>query len=347
MLTASPETFKSASSSGGNAVKIMTMHSSKGLQFPICIIAGNTSAFNNADSVSRVLFNDSEGITFKFFDEEKKETVRSVGHMLTSKKAAVNTVEEKMRLLYVAMTRAEDILVMVSSSKNLEHTVNRIGKNIILGIKGSWLKETNNINDWLVSAALMHKDAKILRSICDTEITPIEHSSALEIIKYTDEELNVNADVSAETINAEVNEDIAEAVSRNISYVYPYEALKNVQAKASASVVANKEETVKFGFTERPSFMLNSGLTAAEKGTAVHKVMQFINISEKPCVSAEIERLYEYGFISEIEAEAIDAKLIENFFESNLYQRIRASKGYKREMRFMTEMPASRLAKGE
>ncbi len=343
MLTASPETFKSASSSGGNAVKIMTMHSSKGLQFPICIIAGNTSAFNNADSISRVLFNDKEGITFKYFDEGKKETVRSIGHMLTAKKAAINTVEEKMRLLYVAMTRAEDILVMVSSSKNLEHTVNRIAKNIILGIKGSWLKETNNINDWLISAALMHKDGNYLRSISDTEISQVTHDSALEIIRYTDEELNLNAKLLSDAVEININEDIAEAISNNISYVYPFEALKNVQAKASASVVANKDEAVKFGFTERPSFMLQNGLTAAEKGTAVHKVMQFITLKQKPPVKDEIDRLLEYGFISGSEANAIDIKLIDRFFESNLFNRIKNSKGYKREMRFMTEMAASRL----
>lgn len=343
MLTASPETFKSASSVGGNSVKIMTMHSSKGLQFPICIIAGNSSAFNNADSVSRVLFNDTEGITFKFYDEGKKETVRSVGHILTAKKAAVNTVEEKMRLLYVAMTRAEDILVMVSSSKNLENTVNRIGKNIILGIKGSWLKETNNINDWLVSAALVHKNGQKLRSLCDTEIATVEHESLLEIIKYTDEELNFNIKLQSEETDIKADEDIAEAVLSNISFVYPYESLKGVQAKASASVVANKEESVKFGFTERPAFMLNSGLTAAERGTAVHKVMQFIDIKQKPSVKDEVERLVEYGFISEAEAEAIDVSIIERFFESNLFTRIMNSKGYKREMRFMTEMPAIRL----
>lgn len=343
MQNASPETFKSVGNSGGNSVKIMTMHASKGLQFPICIIAGNTSAFNSTDSTSRVLFNDNEGVTFKYFNESLKETVRSVGHMLSAKKATVNTVEEKMRLLYVAMTRAEDILVMVSSSKRLETTINRISKNIMLGIKGSWLKSTNNINDWLISAALMHKDGETLRKISDTEINIIEHNSNLEIIKYSDAELEFTAESDITTAENKADEEIASAIFRNINFVYPFESLKGVQAKASASVVANKEESLKFGFTERPSFMLNSGLTAAEKGTAVHKVMQFINMDAKPLVKDEIDRLCEYGFISESEAEAIDTKLIERFFDSDLFNRILNSKGYKREMRFMTEMPAIRL----
>ncbi len=343
MLTAAPETFKSSADAIGNSVKIMTMHASKGLQFPICIIAGNASAFNSIDSTSRVLFNDKEGITFKYFNECKKETVRSVGHILSAKKAAVNTVEEKMRLLYVAMTRAEDILVMVSSSKNLETTVNRISKNIMLGIKGSWLKSTNNINDWLISAALMHKDGKALREISDTEITAVDHQSNLEIIKYTDTELKFTTEQDISISEFEADEEIAEAISRNIDFVYPFELLKGVQAKASASVVAKRQESLKFGFTERPVFMLSTGLTAAQKGTATHKVMQFINMSAKPCVKSEIERLCEFGFISDSEADAIDVGVIEKFFESNLFSRILNSKGYKREMRFMTEMKASRL----
>lgn len=343
MQTASPENFKSSTGATGNSVKIMTMHASKGLQFPICIIAGNSSAFNSTDSTSRVLFNDIEGITFKYFNESLKETVRSVGHMLSAKKASINTVEEKMRLLYVAMTRAEDILVMVSSSKNLETTVNRISKNIMLGIKGSWLKSTNNINDWLISAALMHKGGKALRKMSETGINVLDHESNLEIIKYTDNELEFKAEQEIAFTENVADEEIVKAISRNIDFVYPFESLKGVQAKASASVVANRQENLKFGFTERPSFMLNNGLTAAEKGTAVHKVMQFINMDAKPSVKDEIDRLCEYGFISESEAEAIDVSLIERFFDSALFNRILNSKGYKREMRFMTEMPAMRL----
>lgn len=343
MLTAAPETFKTSIGAAGNSVKIMTMHASKGLQFPICIIAGNTSIFNSTDSTSRVLFNDTEGITFKYFNESLKETVRSVGHMLSAKKASINTVEEKMRLLYVAMTRAEDILVMVSSSKNLESTVNRISKNIILGIKGSWLKSTNSINDWLISAALTHKDGKALREMSDTEINVLDHESHLEIIRYTDDELEIKAVQGINAAEFEADEEIAKAISRNIGFVYPFESLKGVQAKASASVVANKEESLKFGFTERPIFMLNAGLTAAQKGTAVHKVMQFINMQGKPCVKSEIERLCEFGFISESEADAIDIRLIEKFFKTSLFLRILNSKGYRREMRFMTEMSAIRL----
>ena len=89
--------------------------------------------------------------------------------------------------------------------------------------------------------------------------------------------------------------------------------------------------------------MADGKLSGAAKGTAMHHIMQFINFEPDVDVTAEIERLVEWRFITEQEAESCNKSDIEAFFKSDIYRRILASKSYQREMRFITEIPANRI----
>lgn len=97
-----------------------------------------------------------------------------------------------------------------------------------------------------------------------------------------------------------------------------------------------------FAFRARPRFMSKSGLTPAERGTALHKFMQFANYSVAATdVEAEISRLYEWEFITEAEAESIDRKALKMFFESDVYRRITSADKVLREYKFMIRQAIS------
>ncbi len=341
VLTASKRSAKSLSD--GNCVKIMSMHASKGLQFPICIIANLSSKINNEDSINRILYSAKYGIGIKYFDESAETDIETVSHRLIARQSAIKNVDERLRLLYVAMTRAEERLVLVSSMKDTSKTLSRISSKLSKDapyVTGEWLESTTSMNDWVLAIGLLHPSGEMLRRISDSSVKPLCDGSNLKISFVKPEEI-----ISAETVNEskKAKIDLSAPIQNNINYCYPYDALKEIQAKASVSQIANKAESERFAFTAKPSFMQKDGLTATGRGTAMHKVMQYIDMSRKPDVNAEIERLKEWQFITEQEATAIDVYAINKFFESDIFKSILISSDVRREMRFLTEVPALRL----
>ncbi len=346
-----PETsFKSSVSGGDNAVKIMSMHNSKGLQFPVCIVANLSSQINNADSISRVLFSEKGGIAFKYYDEQCGCDIKMLGHAVMADAAHVKTVEEKLRLLYVAMTRAIDRLCLVCSVKNLENKLQKLALSLsdtTPAISREILENSRNMGDWILSASLLHPQGEKLIAYSDVQVNA----------KLDTEAINVGFDFkisifNSDTTNAINQQEIvdkqslcnlkfAEKIKANADYVYQYEPLRYLQAKASVSQLVHSAENNQFAFSEKPAFMLGDKLSGAARGTAMHHIMQFINFDESVDVNAEIERLLEWKFITEQEAASADVAAIERFFNSDLYKRIISADDIRREMRFLTEIPAN------
>lgn len=346
-LKALPEkAIKSSAKEGSECVRIMTMHASKGLQFPVCIISNVAGEINRLDVAAKLLFSGDLGIGFKYYDFDKDNDSEDLGHTLISFAENEKTAEEKMRLLYVAMTRAVDRLIIVSSPTNHLSTLNTVASNISYAdssIDAEWLKSSRHIGDWILATTLIHPEAEIIRKLCELPVKASagEGSVAFKIMNIYNTEFENKRD--EKTTNTRPNEKIAEKIKENITYGYPLEKLGSVKSKISVSALANKAENDKFAFTQKPSFMLDKGLSAAGKGTATHSVMQFIKMDEKPDVDAEIERLTEWQYITEEAANAVDRKAIKEFFESDIYDRIQKSGDIRREMRFLSELPASRI----
>lgn len=338
--------FKIASLGGENSVKIMSMHNSKGLQFPVCIVANLASQINNADSISRVLFSEKNGIAFNYYDEHQGHEVRMLGHIVQANAARVKTVEEKLRLLYVAMTRAIDRLCLVCSAKNLDKKLNSLSASLLDEppyISREFLEKCRNMGDWILSCTLLHPNGEKLCRYADVKQKPISSNSDLNITvfnSFNEQEKYVQCE---EKDASECNSDFVQKIKANAGYVYPYEPLRYLQAKASVSDLVHKADNDRFAFTQKPAFMMGEKLSGAAKGTAMHHIMQYINFSDSVNVTAEIERLLEWKFITESEAASADITAIENFFNSELYHRIMSSDDIRREMRFLSEIAANRI----
>ena len=338
--------FKSTFSGSENSVKIMSMHNSKGLQFPVCIVGNLSSQINNADSISRVLFSEKGGIAFKYYDEQSGFDVEMLGHAVMADVAQVKTVEEKLRLLYVAMTRAIDRLCLVCSAKNLEDKLTKLAHTLLDDapyISREFLEKGRNMGDWILSAALLHPQGESLCKYADIKAPHIKSDCELKINivnSHTQENMEIT---EAPTPKDECNLDFAEKIKSNANFKYPYEPLRYLQAKASVSALVHGAESDRFAFTQKPAFMLGDKLSGAARGTAMHHIMQFISLDEDVDVNAEVERLLEWKFITEQEAASADLHAIDVFFKSDIYRRIIASKGVHREMRFLSEIPAKRI----
>ncbi len=324
------------------SVKIMSMHKSKGLQFPICILSGLSSLINRDDSIAKIVYSEEMGLGYKYYDEEEKITVENLGRKLNSRKTAIENMEEKLRLLYVAMTRAEEKLVLVTSVKNSFKTLNTISENIENGmIDGRYIMSTNSVGNLILASSLLHPDGDCLRNLGEINIGSLPTDSKLKvtIVDYCVEKPQPNENEQTFTENAE----LVEKIKNNMSYEYPFEEITKIPAKTTVTEISHKQTSEEYLFNAMPSFMNESGISHAEKGTATHKVLQFIEFKNNIDVDKEIERLWDYQFIPESWADAVDRNAIKEFFRSDLFGRIINSKMYKREMRFLTELPIEKL----
>ena len=337
--------FKNESSSGENAVKIMTMHHSKGLQFPVCIVANLSSKINQSDSISREIFSEKCGISFKYYDEQAAQDVQMLGHKLMSRTARVKTVEEKLRLLYVAATRAIDRVCFVCSSNDLDAKLTSLSNSLsekAPHVTRDFLEKGLNMSDWILSCALMHPNGDVLRNYCDVSAPTVASEAAIKItISQSDDEIALDEQTTTEEVT--ISEDFANKIKQNAEYRYPYEPLRHLQAKASVSRLVHSAEDDRYAFVDQPAFMLGDKLTGAARGTAMHHIMQFIKLEQNVDVDAEIERLLEWKFVTDREVASADIDAIKKFFASELYNRIISSNEVRREMRFLSEIPATRI----
>ncbi len=329
-------------SSSGDSVKIMSTHYSKGLQFPICILANLSSKFNTQDIRSSLLFDAEDGISFKYFDADEGRST-SLMRELLAVKAKKNMLSEELRLFYVAATRAECSLVLMVSSKNLTKTIiNAANKAKIWGgvFCSSVFGSAQNNSDLILSALFAHKDGTLLREICG-------------------EEFPLNADCGRVSVNLcsvnnapvfEQNEEILPSIettndlNKRFCFEYPFSDILSLESKASVSQIAKAEHGEEYDFSAVPAFMQEQGLTGAQKGTATHKVMQFLNFANaEQDLYAELTRLYEWEFISEAEYNAVNKEAIAAFVKSELFKRIKNSSQVKREFKFITKVGAGYL----
>ena len=357
-MNALPESsFKGVNTSGENAVKIMSMHGSKGLQFPVCIVANLGGEFNKDDYSSSILFKENKGIAFRYYNEATKEETESIGRIILSDSARAKNIEERLRLLYVAMTRAIDKLCVVCSDNNLNKKLQNLAEQIdddaaAPNINAAFLRNSTNMAAWILSCALIHPDGKDLRDRVSAKLEPVADVSRLNIIlsnsktfsKTVDDSDSHKLNSGSDDKNLKDKNEIINQIKENTEWTYPYEELRRLQAKASVSRLVHSAEDDRYAFESKPAFMLGEKLAGAARGSAMHHVMQYINFAEHVDVAAEIERLVESKYITKQEANSVDTAAISAFFDSDVYKRIkRSGDKYRREMRFLSEIPANQI----
>lgn len=327
-----------------NAVRLMTMHGSKGLQFPICILADLGGLFNQSDSRDNLLFSRENGFGIRYFEESVHEKVTTIGHEVLADAARKKLLEEELRLLYVAMTRAEERLVLVSYQADLQKRIDQLAPILAAedsSVGGLSFRAANCFNDWILMTALLHPDGDVLARSTDVRLTrKIEPASFTVSVSYPKAAETVSENA---VIFPESDDSLQDEIRQRLSFSYLYEPLSRMKAKTTVSELANRAESRKFDFSARPDFMEHQGLSAAARGTAMHKVMQFIRMEKNINLSEELHRLCDWRFIGEEECAAINRTALQTFLDSELYARILSALWFRREMRFLTEIPAGKL----
>ncbi|MCL2035156.1 MAG: helicase-exonuclease AddAB subunit AddA [Oscillospiraceae bacterium] len=326
---------------GADAVRIMSIHRSKGLEFPVVFLADTAKQFNMTDLRARYLLHSRYGFAclrrdYKAFKQFATVPMQSV--RLETERVMRS---EEMRILYVALTRAREKLIISAAVKSpLKKRLASLRAELENHrLPGYLVGRMNSYAGWILSALLYHESAGALREFFGArEIETIPGDTDWEfIIRGRDEAEDVPAPDRPEASALPDEAFLAELKAR-ASYTYAFLPHTEIPAKLAVSDVAKGERGLLYHFSQRPRFMTAEALTPAEKGNAMHKFMQFASYENaKENLDDEIENIRRESFLSPLEAESLDKKRLKAFFKSTLADRIFSSEKVFRELKFMSE----------
>jgi len=319
--------FGSSAPAENNCVRIMSMHKSKGLEFPVVIISDLSKMFFNELSKSSVLVDKDYGIGLSRYDEVRHveyKTLQSYAIELNKKKSSY---AEELRLLYVAMTRAKEKLIMTSVvSENLIQKLDSYRS--FDTIDSFAMLSCNKMIDWLLISS-MENDS--IRTLPIKEFSPVKRKSG-----------------GTKPVDSAVDEEAYDEIVRKLSYKYVHKTSTVIPAKLTATQLKgryvddeaseNTSINQKSIIFDRPKFVTSSSnLTSAEKGTALHLAMQFIDFNKCNSIDEvclELQRLLKMHILSKQQIDSINPQKIMNFFTSPLGLRFTAAGKTYREFKF-------------
>lgn len=343
-IAASEKGIDSASLNTGsdNAVKIMSVHHSKGLEFPVCIFAGATRQYNKQDLNDKMLLNTKLGIGLKCHNEKELYQYNSIPYTVIKSKNATELMSENLRVLYVAMTRAKEQFITFLTVDNIETKIRKLAGNIRNdGISPYICRKVNNDGDLLLMCALMHKDGKLLRDMTDSEIktADCDFNMSVEVI----DEMNIN-EIETAVDYVSADNGIINQINDKLSYKYKRIELSGLASKLTASSLDSVDNGFEYLTSSKPSFLNKNGLTPAQRGTALHTFMQFCSYENAfSNLENEIENMLSAGHIDKQQADSLDRKKLSEFFNSALAKEIFSADRVYREIKVSMFVNAKEL----
>ncbi len=328
-----------------DAVRILSIHNSKGLEFPVVFLAGLGGQFNRESTTANLLLHPEAGVGMKRRDPETLRQWNTLPRQAVALTIRRSERAEELRVLYVAMTRAKEKLLLVMTQPKPEAKLASLAATLGDGetLPPSAVLAAGGMGDWILSAALKHPSGGHLRSLAGDDtvsVRPCKTTWVIDVLRSPPAE-----DAAAEAFACvPPDRDFAEEIARRIAYRYPYAAVSALPAKLAASELSHGRVKREHVASSRPAFLGAGGLTPAERGTALHTFMQFADYGAAAADPAgEIRRLTERGFLTPQQGRAIEPARVARFFASPLFARIRQSPRVLREVHFTIAVPAARL----
>ncbi|PKM58092.1 MAG: helicase-exonuclease AddAB subunit AddA [Firmicutes bacterium HGW-Firmicutes-3] len=332
----------------GNQVTIMSIHGSKGLEYPVVILPALSKLFNKSDIKQSVLIHQEFGFgTDTILSKERIKIQSPIKEVLKSKMDQEMKSEE-LRILYVALTRAREKLIIIGSAKNMEKQIEKWSR--ALRIENAHLgyltiKSCQNYLDWIMLALMRHSQAKVLYTNTGIEysgnitLQPIEPDVSIHQKTYLDYQSDpfIFKDFASESQEkkSELNLDF----DSRMAWTYTYDTLTKMDVSQSVSEIKRLEEGTYSTLPTRekasikPVFIAGEQpMTGAQRGQAYHKVMyhlDFLSQIEENTIADRIQELCQHQIITEREAGSISPKLVQAFLDSDIGKRAKnaASRG--------------------
>ena len=331
-----------------DVVRIMSIHKSKGLEFPVVFVCGSGKQFNLMDLNNNILYHEELGFGPELVDLDKRVSYPTLPKEAIKQRIRLETLSEEVRILYVAFTRAKEKLIITGAVNGLEKWITKccnaaaLDRDIILP---SEVLKGKSYLDWIGMAICKHRDGESLRELVGAnDISIKDDLSTWSVKTWTKSDLIVdkkNSDV--DEINEEnllINFDcssVDKEIERRLDFRYKFRESTLIKSNFSVSELKKKNfEQVPVIDTEelfkedicniKPKFLQEErGLTAAEKGTAMHFVMQKVDLSRVSTIEeikVQLKELVDRELLSKEEYKVISPYKVKKFFISKLGERM-------------------------
>lgn len=369
------------SGSNDNVVQIMSIHKSKGLEFPIVIVAGLGKRFNQQDINASLVIHQDLGIGADCIDPQLRVKFPTVMKQVIRQKSKVENLGEELRVLYVAMTRAKEKLILTGCISKLETAVSdcqRLSARKSIKFSYELLERARNYLDWILPALARHPVFHSLYEEYDmigqtTSLICEEGPIVIRLIRprqllEEQVEKQVMAQIGKEEFlhwdsSKVYDEKLRNQLQERFSYRYPYENLAQIPVKVTVSELKHQasletEDSYLLYEDEEivpvvPAFMQETEETGSGpvRGTAYHRIMECLDFSKTASaeeIQEQISQLKETGKIDEQTAHYINPMQIFKMTQSALGKRMAAAQQagtIRREQPFVISQKASEIKK--
>ncbi len=351
-----------------NVIRIMSIHKSKGLEFPVVFLSSTGKQFNLMDLNDSVLLHQEMGIGVKYIDYDKQIQYDTLSKASLRSKMLIETLSEEMRILYVALTRAKEKLIITGIKNDYQKDFLKMSEQV-----ERYIKKDGKINTILIKKYKKYLDWILL--VYEYEKEKNKNCMLLNLYKKKDI-LNRCEKIQKEKVNVieelnkkEITKEEFKTLEKILNYTYPNKLATTIPTKTSVTKLKQVEqEKLDIGIEEligkqrnledkiedviefpKPQFLKleeKNKLTGAQKGTLIHLCMQ--NLDEKVDynlikVKELINSLVEKQIITKIEADNINPFKILEFTKSEIWRELKTAKLIEREKPFYLNIPANTI----
>jgi len=359
-----------------DVVRIMSIHKSKGLEFPIVFLASSSSQFNLMDLNKDILLDQELGLGVKYIDYDMQVKYDTLTKLALRNKEFNSVYSEEMRILYVALTRAKEKLYITGLSKDFSKAKENMENMISI-----YKKQEGKINPILIKKYKTYLDWILMVYYSDfdkmKDLANVNVFSKDELIKELkpEEKQELNLLKMIEENCKDVTDEDVEKVKDELSYEYEYMADTVIPSKTSITAIAHKNmkevkysalsENEALGETELsnsenkerifqvPKFLNNEDeekVSASKRGTIMHLCMKNLDFSkdyELHDVKDLVVELKKKELITSKEADSVNLKQILQFTKSDIWQELKVAKEYHKEEPFYINVSANEIEETE
>lgn len=357
-----------------DVVRIMTIHKSKGLEFPVVFLVGIDRKFNRKDLSGPALLHKTLGFGTRWIDPEQRISVPTLPYLAIQERLAADSVAEEMRILYVAVTRAREKLILVGSVKDPEKRVRQWAS--VLDDR-EWLlpddmrRTATTFLDWIGPCLMRHRQATVLHELCGRSpdrTTVSLDASVWNVTVIPASELEVRPAVHPEEESDRLkrlrewravvsHSGLQDEIRRRLEWKDPHRRAARYMAKQTVTEIKSQQDYFSEGLDDRlmtdrlpaigkdrPHFLQQEGrLSPTERGTAMHILMQHLDLSVKSTVEnirmQGLELVKNEILTAEQEA-SLDYQTVSAFFSTDIGRSMKNGSRVLRECPFSLTLPA-------
>ena len=336
--------IRTGAQTAAGAVTIMSIHKSKGLEFPVVFVCGLSREFNRESVRAQVLCHKDLGLGLTAVDERNRVRFPTIARQAIAAKTISESLSEEMRVLYVALTRARDRLIMTYAAKNLEKDLQEISARMYIGDPELMAQDVVCPGQWVLMAAMQRSEAGQLFSLGGKPMKTVvtERPWKIQVVSGAGEGTQT---VCEETLHIPAH--LQERIRQGLSFRYPHMAATAAPSKQTATQRKGRDKDAEaaehapaspeHGFRWRRPAFLEEKRDSAALGTAMHTCLQHIRYeacTNRKGVEAELRRMVLEGLLTQQQEEMINTGELAALFQSPMGRRLPACSQVLREFKF-------------